>query len=280
MSSKSFITETIPLDIENLHQLMPKPPKANVDEWIDWKIKTDSYNNKVWKQINGTALDLVNETHYELIEISSQLNELLKDKKLFLKINRRTEFAIKVRKYYFYSLTIVSTLQTFELEFPPFIQKLSHMSGEAIIQWIKSILPKFQLIYKEIMDLHKGFEEWPIKYMDETEEILNYVEKYKSESAFAINTAIKLYKKVYNYIKYYGEYCPELYTKLVIQKRYLSYIHNITISLAKGKIYEINHKIRPEYESDFWFHVLILVFFILIILWIIDFIINCLNIYF
>ncbi len=122
----------------------------------------------------------------------------MKDKKLFLNINRRTEFGIKVRNYYFYSLTIVSTLQTFELEFAPFTQKLSHMSGEAIIQWIKSILPKFQLIYKELMDLHKGFEEWPIKYIDETEEILNYVEKYKSESAFAINTAIKLYKNVYN----------------------------------------------------------------------------------
>jgi hypothetical protein len=53
------------------------------------------------------------------------------------------------------------------------------------------------------MDLHKGFEEWPIKYMDETEEILNCVDKYKSESAFAINTAIKLSKKVYNYIKHY-----------------------------------------------------------------------------
>ncbi len=42
------------------------------------------------------------------------------------------------------------------------------MLGEAIIQWIKSIL-RFKLIFKEIMDLHKGFEEWPIKYMDETE---------------------------------------------------------------------------------------------------------------
>jgi hypothetical protein len=247
---------------------------------IEWKIKTDSYNNKVWNQINESALDLVNETHYELLDISSQLNELLKDKKLFLKINRRTKIGIKVRNYYFYSLTIVSTLQTLELEFTPFIQKLSHISGEAIIQWIKSIRPKFQLIYKEIMDLHKDFEEWPIKYMDETEEILNYVEKYKSYSAIAINTAIKLSKKVYNYIKHFGEYCPELYTKLVIQKRYLSYIHNITISLAKGKRYQINGKIRPQYESDFWFHVLIIVFFILMILWIIDFIINCLNIYF
>ncbi len=74
MIAKCFITESIPLDIENLHQLMPKPPKANVDEWIEQKIKIDSYNNKVWEQINGTALDLVNETHYELINISSQLN--------------------------------------------------------------------------------------------------------------------------------------------------------------------------------------------------------------
>jgi hypothetical protein len=127
MIAKTFISESITLDIENLHQLMPKQPKTNVDEWIEWKIKTDSYNNKVWNQINGSALDLVNETHYQLLDISSQLNELLKDKKLFLKINRRTEFAIKVRNYYFNSLTIVSTLQTFELEFPPFIQKLSQM---------------------------------------------------------------------------------------------------------------------------------------------------------
>jgi hypothetical protein len=127
MIAKTFISESITLDIENLHQLMPKQPKTNVDEWIEWKIKTDSYNNKVWKQINGTALHLVNENHYQLFDISSQLNELLKDKKLFLKINRRTEFAIKVRNYYFNSLTIVSTLQTFELEFPPFIQKLSQM---------------------------------------------------------------------------------------------------------------------------------------------------------
>ncbi len=95
------------------------------------------------------------------------------------------------------------------------------------------------------MDLHKDFEEWPIKYMDETEEILKYVDKYKSYSAIAINTAIKLSKKVYNYIKYYGQYYPELYTKLVIQKQFLSYIHNITISLAKGKKYEITRKIRP-----------------------------------
>jgi hypothetical protein len=100
--------------------------------------------------------------------MSSQLNEVLEDKKLFLKNNRRTKFANKVRNNYFNSLTIVSTLQTFELEFPPFIQKLSHMLGEAIIQWIKSIL-RFKLIFKEIMDLHKGFEEWPIRYMDETE---------------------------------------------------------------------------------------------------------------
>ena len=69
-----------------------------------------------------------------------------------------------------------------------------------------------------------------------------------------------------NYIKHYGEYCPQLYTKLVIQKRYLTYIHNITISLAKGKIHEINRKIRPQYESDFWFHVFIIVYLILIIL--------------
>ncbi len=68
MIAKTFISESIRLDIENLHQLMPKQPKTNVDEWIEWKIKTDSYNNKVWKQINGTVLDFVNETHYELIE--------------------------------------------------------------------------------------------------------------------------------------------------------------------------------------------------------------------
>ncbi len=42
MSAKIFITESISLDIKNLHQLVPKPPKANVDEWIEWKTKTDS----------------------------------------------------------------------------------------------------------------------------------------------------------------------------------------------------------------------------------------------
>ncbi len=86
---------------------------------------------------------MINETHYELIDISPQLNELLEDEKLFLKINRRTKFVNNVRNYYFNSLTTDSTLQTFELQFPPFIQKLSHISGEAIIQWIKSIRPKF-----------------------------------------------------------------------------------------------------------------------------------------
>jgi hypothetical protein len=42
MSAKSCVAESIQLDIENLHQLMPKSPKAIVDEWIEWKTKTDS----------------------------------------------------------------------------------------------------------------------------------------------------------------------------------------------------------------------------------------------
>ncbi len=56
MSSKSLITESIPFDIdcnENLHQLMPKLPKANVDEWIECR-DAKSFPRKSWrKKIKG-----------------------------------------------------------------------------------------------------------------------------------------------------------------------------------------------------------------------------------
>jgi len=63
-----------------------------------------------------------------------------------------------------------------------------------------------------------------------------------------------------------------LYIKLVIQKRYLNCIQNITINLAKGKRYENISKIRPEYENDLWFYFLT---FIFIVFWIIDYIYFC-----
>jgi hypothetical protein len=46
-------------EIEELHKKVPKPPRDfKINIWIKWKIDINQYNDFVWKQIKGSALDL------------------------------------------------------------------------------------------------------------------------------------------------------------------------------------------------------------------------------
>lgn len=126
LTNKFLSAKSSKAEIKILHKKIPKPPQDyEIIVWIKWKTDIDVYNDiNVWNLTTGSALNFVNQIHYELSEYSIKLNEYLIDKKLFYNLNKRRDFS-QVLRYHYCSLRIVSTLQTFELESPPFIPPTS-----------------------------------------------------------------------------------------------------------------------------------------------------------
>ena len=258
-------TESNP-EIDNLHKMIPE---VEGTDWMEWKTRFNSFNEKVWTMISGKAKQLSEKPRLKLNETDINLDKLLADDKTFLILSKRKQLDENIRLFYFYSLLIVSSIQFFASDSRPSIHPLPSMDGQDVIDWIRYVRPIIIQKHSEILTLHSTAEEWPLNMtsLAETQKLIDKVEQYQSyTSSTLVNLALGK-KSVWDFVYYYGKYTPDLYDMLCIQKRYMITTQNITLHLSTGKRYVFTVDTKLDIENNFWFEFLILIY---ILFWVFD----------
>ena len=263
------------LDIETLHEMVPKetPVLMINDDWKQWKDRFNELNDRVWTTVSGTAKQLSEKPRKELQSTDRKLDELLSDDRLPMKITKRRQFADNVRYYYFYSVLIVSALQVLADGSRPRVEPYRDSRGgqqlevSSLIRWIKDIRPKL-VDFLWSIETHRMTGEWPLNWTltAETRRLIIEVDTYETYSESLMDLALKHRDSLRRYVRYYTEYTPELFDMLVIQRRYLTIVSNITVHLPKRQMRPKPVREVIEYEVNRWFETLVIIY---ILYWIV-----------
>ena len=255
-------------EIQTLHQRIPKCVDQN---WTDWRIRFDDYNQMVWQLVDNNAKPLVETAHKQLIDVSERITELLNDEKLKFKYREMREFVKNIRLYYLYSLTIIIAVQMYNKEVkPPFYKPLKTMDGKHIKPWILSIKEKTEETYDKVIELHDMNKKWIINEsaVSEVKNLIDKVREYEHYSESEIDLALTVLPWLSNWIYVRGQYFPHLFTLLKIQERYLTIVSDITLNLPEF-VFISTKKMYEKFENNYWFEFLS---FIFIIFWFTDYI--------
>ena len=246
-------------------------PIVKGENWIDWKSKFNELNAKVWTMITNESLsekakELSIKSHLSLNQTNKKLDQILSDQNLSMNRIKRRALEDNIYLYYFYSLLIISSLQLFSSDSMPSIPELTEVKGDVIIEWIESVRPQLIDLHKEVQEMHSTLNQWPINKtsIDETQKLLDKVQEYEGFSAWQIHIGLNK-QKVYDFIKYYGKYTPDLYQILVIQKHYLKIAENIELNF-KSTTKHIQNTVSKRfksfivYETNFWFEFFVCIY--------------------
>lgn len=267
--------ETMDLPIETLHDAIPKELGT---DWKQWKRSFNEFNDRIWRFVTAKrdrVLLLSVKPRQELLKEDTELDKLLADERLAVKITKRQKFAKIVRCFYFYSLLIVSALQVFATETRPRLEAYQDSGGgqrletKPLIAWIKQIRPKFESMLRSVERAkRRAGDEWPINWTStkEAQDLLDEVNTYEGYGETLIEFFLERKEDLRRYIGYYTKYTPDLFDMLVIQRRYLDIVTNMTVNLPKVVIRAPVVRKRVEYEVNFWFETLVIVY---ILLWIV-----------
>lgn len=155
--------------LETLHETLPKPVKTNdIKEWIQWKTQMDNTNEKVWQMMSKKSKSFtgIPQIYEKMKKTKEKLNVFLEDERLIMRDSQSLESL--VIEYYYESLRIISTHQTFELESPPFFEQLRDTSPSTLVKWVPPVNDLFVKTTAELHKLKKDREIWPFWALYET----------------------------------------------------------------------------------------------------------------
>jgi len=219
-------------EIKNIHKNIPKPPKdlQNRDHWITWKRDIDLYNNHIWSVSPDYVKKFENmsDVSTDMKECSQDIDDYLSfQNKLTFKQNLKT-FHQMVRGYYYYSLRIVSTLQTLESDSVPQLHGLPDLEGPSISEFVDEVLPKLREILKEITDLRANQPLWRVWSIEQVEQAVSGMAPAEGKPGWLIK--IGLFGENLRQFTHFGKWAPTLYTSLLAVKRYLKNAEGFQVS--------------------------------------------------
>lgn len=244
--------------IVNLHKRVPLPPNAShLDDWTAWKADIDDFNRNVSLLMTDFEIQYLNATYDELDEYKQNISLQLNDSALLLDLDKRQRFGTCVRYYYYLTLRIVSTIQQFHKNKPPYIRvlNLETMDADSLLDWANEVYPILVKVCDEDNQLYAGYKEWPVWNLTFCDYLVTSVKEMLSYPKWQIAIALQTEKR--KVIEHHVGLTPSIHANLVILKRYLMSIRRIKITISKGRPLIVKLFLIINIESEFWFWILI-----------------------